>query len=101
MTCNCQSYNRPDWGGTEPEVILDFARYFPDTEKPRVCVDPCIAATIESLWAAGIRTRGCCCGHNRAAASVILDDPEDALRAAEILRADGRQWHVMFWVSAA
>ena len=30
-----------------------------------VCLDVCLAGEIKSLWANGIVTTGCCCGHNR------------------------------------
>jgi len=29
-----------------------------------ICVDKCIAEEIQYLWSCGIRTTGCCCGHN-------------------------------------
>lgn len=29
-----------------------------------VCIDPCILDEIKELWARGILTLGCCCGHN-------------------------------------
>lgn len=34
-----------------------------DAGVPCFRLDRCIAPAIEALWAAGIRTRGCCCGH--------------------------------------
>lgn len=30
-----------------------------------VCLDICIANEVMDLWAEGIATTGCCCGHNR------------------------------------
>lgn len=37
----------------------------PDQEpKEYVSVDPCIAVEVHKLWLQGIRTTGCCCGHN-------------------------------------
>ena len=30
----------------------------------QVCIDPCIVEVIKCLWANGIETLGCCCGHN-------------------------------------
>lgn len=29
------------------------------------CVDRCIADAVQSLWALGVVTTGCCCGHNQ------------------------------------
>jgi hypothetical protein len=98
--CGCISYNCPEPYQTDHEVVLDHAKYFPDTQKPSVCVDACIAEAIESLWKAGVRTRACCCGHNGRfgpAPSVYLDSPADAAKAYEVLAHDHRDWHVVFW----
>jgi len=92
--CDCRSYNQPEKGGTEPEVVLDHARYFPDTGKPTVCVDPCISEVIERLWTHGIRTRHSCCGHNTQNPSVGLDQVDDFQRAVTLLRRDPRPWRV-------
>lgn len=98
--CQCISYNRPDLGGTEPEVVLDYAKYFPDTGSPKICVDPCIADVMERLWEAGVRTRGCCCGHNGqlgTAPTVYIEDPKSAVDAVRVLSEDERDWNVVFW----
>jgi len=35
------------------------------TDHPdRICVDRCLEDEIKDLWQKGIRTTGCCCGHN-------------------------------------
>lgn len=31
-----------------------------------ICLDRCVAAEVQALWAKGITTTGCCCGHNTA-----------------------------------
>lgn len=96
LGCRCQSYNRPDWGGDKPEVILPKPEW--SSRENGVCVDACIADTILMLWANGIVTGGCCCGHNRMPPSVVLDSAADGQRAIELLRAhDGRKWNVMQW----
>lgn len=92
VPCNCRANSEPDGG--DPEAVLDQARHFPDTGKPRVAVDRCIADSIEMLWAAGIRTRACCCGHNSRPPSVTLDNAYAVPRAAELLRQDGRGWRI-------
>lgn len=96
--CNCQSHNRPEITGNVPEIVLDYAKYFPDTQRATVCVDACIAEAIESLWAAGIRTRHSCCGHNEAFGppSVAIDSFEMARDTAIILKPDGRHWRIFF-----
>lgn len=30
-----------------------------------ICVDRCIADAVQALWALGVVTTGCCCGHNK------------------------------------
>lgn len=35
-----------------------------------ICVDACIALEVHRLWQQGIRTTGCCCGHNTAPAYI-------------------------------
>ena len=34
------------------------------SSNPHICIDKCIAEEIQYLWSCGIRTTGCCCGHN-------------------------------------
>jgi len=35
------------------------------TNSNTICIDKCIAEEIKYLWSLGIRTTGCCCGHNK------------------------------------
>lgn len=95
--CECQSYNRPDWGGTKPEVVLPAPSWSAKTNG--ICVDECISDAIQMLWANGIVTGGCCCcGHNQAPPCVLVNDVEDAHRTDDLLREnDGRDWRVMWW----
>jgi len=94
--CDCKSYNRPDWGGDRPEVVLPKPEW--STRERGICVDACIAKAIKMLWANGIITAGCCCGHNRERPSVVLDSAADAQRAIELLnKNDGRPWLVLQW----
>ena len=101
--CNCISYNAPEWGGTDQEAVLPYQKYFPLSDRDTVCVDACIAPVIEKLWAAGIKTGACCCGHNGKAQicngmpNVMIVDPSQAQAAFDILAADHRRWWVAFW----
>lgn len=99
MSCRCKSYNRPDWGGDKPEVILPRPEW--STRERGICVDACIAEAIQMLWANGIITGGCCCGHNLRNPSVVLDNAmteEECQRTMQLLREkDGREWDVMQW----
>lgn len=95
--CDCRYASDPKTG--VPEAVLDQSKYFPNTERPRVSVDSCIADVIERLWEAGVKTGGCCCGHNgtKGPPSVFLLGPQYAERAFEVLAEDNRDWSVMFW----
>ena len=105
--CDCQSYNRPDLGGTVPERVLPYAKYFPNSARDTVCVDDCIADMMEKLWAAGVVTGACCCGHNGQSTiangrpNVMIVDPRQAQIAHDILAADPRDWWVAFWAGGA
>lgn len=87
--CDCRSYNADVPGKAlesgamgVPEVELDPRRYFADATKT-VCVDACLAGLITALWQAGVRTYGCCCGHNgRFPAHVIVQDGQVTLAVA-------------------
>lgn len=93
--CDCISYNQPEPKQTRPTVVVR-----PPFGEKSVCLDACIVDAIQSLWAAGIETRGSCCGHGDAAPSVVLSDgatDDIATRARDVLKADGRPWVVLAW----
>jgi hypothetical protein len=91
--CDCKSYNRPDWGGTNEEVLI----YNPFDSR-MIPVDPCIAETIRALWDAGVVTCACCCGHNQGPPSVVLEDTGQGALAREVIsRVDARPWKIMVW----
>jgi len=100
--CDCISNGArsADQVGT-PEVVLRIWDYFPDYHRETVCIDACIAPQIVQLWQAGVRTIGCCCGHNGdgflGRPSVILASAGDAVVADRCLASDPRNWMVIFW----
>lgn len=53
---------------THPEYALD--------EAGRVCfvMDSCIVEAVKAVWAAGMKTLGCCCGHGQRSGGVISLD---------------------------
>lgn len=59
-----------EWGNS---VALDTPAHLVGREimdgwytfRPRIAVDACLADEIRSLWAAGVTTTGCCCGHGK------------------------------------
>jgi hypothetical protein len=66
--------------------------------RPTICVDACISKAIEMLWANGVVTCGCCCGHNRDAPSVVIESYEDVEKTKRLLNSnDGRPWKVFQW----
>jgi hypothetical protein len=87
-----------EWGD---EVVLDL----PDDINPErsgrtVAIDSCIVETIQALWREGCQTRGCCCGHGRGAASLVVSssyDDEGIRRIADFLKTDGRPWVIEQW----
>lgn len=96
--CNCISYNRPELGGTEAETVLRV----PDNlaaqiGRETVCVDPCIADTIKAMWAAGIPTLGCCCGHNGKLPRTVVVNEAYGAKAKDFLAGRGETMQVMAW----
>jgi len=104
--CECQSYNRPEFGGSVSERILHHGKYFHASARSTICVDDCIADTIERLWAAGVVTAACCCGHNgqspiaNGMPNVMIVDPAQAKVAADILADDARDWWITIWAGS-
>ena len=105
--CDCFSYNWQE--GETPNVTLNPNYYFDwDNEAKNVSVDACIANQIRLLWANGIWTGGCCCGHNGEFFNdqpydgdpyVILDEGEDPASAVALLKQHdpNRNWRVLQW----
>ena len=95
--CNCQSYNKPEWGGDAGEVPIrcDVDPLVPIDKRRVICVDACIVDQIKALWAKGIETGGCCCGHNKDDPNVGLLRADAVPMAVEVLkRSDTRTWKV-------
>lgn len=97
--CDCVSNNQPEPDQGTPLVPLP-APPWAERERP-IGIDACIAPVIAHLWAQGIVTRGSCCGHNRAAPSLVLGDgvsDEDAGRVRALIAAvDLRPWTLYAW----
>lgn len=47
-----------------PEWSYERKRRLRSVLSSTVCIDLCIVEAIKMLWAQGIETTGCCCGHN-------------------------------------
>ena len=63
----CQCVN-VKMGSYDNQVIVDRPKCMigrtEGSSNNKICLDKCIAEEVQYLWSMGIRTTGCCCGHN-------------------------------------
>lgn len=57
--CNCENIAI---GSYDNQVALQAPIW---SQKNRISVDSCLSSEIRYLWLCGVRTTGCCCGHNQ------------------------------------
>jgi len=57
--CNCKNIEIGSYDNTVALKAPDWS------SKNTICVDLCLKEEILHLWSIGIRTTGCCCGHNK------------------------------------
>ena len=57
-----------------PKFMLPLVNCLGEEKEPKICLDKCIANEVLSLWNLGIRTVGCCCGHNKAKSYIQVKD---------------------------
>jgi len=57
--CKCKNV---EIGSYDNQVELRAPKW---SRRGTICVDKCLATEIKELWKMGIRTTGCCCGHNK------------------------------------
>ena len=74
----------------------------PQRERRTVSIDECIVPQIKALWAKGIQTLGCCCGHGTMGECTLIlpsdYDPTELAEAYKILkRRDTRRWSIRKW----
>jgi len=75
--CDCVNV---DIGSYNNQVILDRPKHMigriEGSSNPKtICVDKCLEDEIKQLWSLGIRTTGCCCGHNKLPGYIgVIDD---------------------------
>lgn len=72
----------PDFLVKDFDYIFDAGDYSPNGEfdidaEGHKCfrLDACIVPAVKTLWAAGIRTIGCCCGHGSGHGCVSIEVP--------------------------
>lgn len=93
--CDCHSYNKPNLGGKRSEIVLNAPSW---SSKKTICIDACIADTIQMLWKNGIETLGCCCGHGKKCPSVVIAESMNGAKVYKLLKAnDDREWEVLQW----
>lgn len=99
MGCNCHSYNMNI--GIKPEIkvvppaFIGETRMNPDLP---ICLDACIADTIQHLWKRGELTLNCCCGHNKNLPSIVIDASQDPDRVRQIIKeVDDRDFELFAW----
>lgn len=63
--CDCKNVNVGEYTNQttlKVPTLLYNSKYF---SNEYICVDTCLVEEIIYLWDNGIRTTGCCCGHNK------------------------------------
>lgn len=68
-------------GSHKVSVLMDLPEHMADVQdarvlaglSPQITVDACLVEEVRDLWSRGIRTTGCCCGHNRAIGYIGVD----------------------------
>lgn len=67
--CNCENIEVGSYDNQveliPPKHMADYKALYQPGTAPTICVDTCIADEVLDLWAKGITTTGCCCGHNK------------------------------------
>lgn len=69
MTCSCVDV---EIGSYDNQTVLPNPPH-QRVHRQVICVDTCLVPEITALWMAGIRTTGCCCGHNKANGFIGVD----------------------------
>jgi hypothetical protein len=66
--CNCKDIDLSTNDRFEVLIVPDnMELYYTNQENQRryrVSIDKCLVDEIKHLWSLGIKTTGCCCGHN-------------------------------------
>lgn len=68
--CNCKNI---EIGSYTNQTCIDIPNHMYKYKEYRIknrltlliCIDNCILEEIKYLWSLGIKTTGCCCGHNK------------------------------------
>jgi hypothetical protein len=72
-------------GDLTNQITLPTPKHIGYKTKPTICIDKCMLEEIKKVWSYGVRTSGCCCGHNQKKPYIgVLDD-----KSAVIMRLLG------------
>lgn len=71
--CNCKNI---EIGTHDNQVVLTPPSW---SNKEAICVDACLKDEILYLWVKGVRTGGCCCGHNKINGSIDVYEESSQL----------------------
>lgn len=78
--CNCKNVTI---GSYDNQVRLKRPDFM-SKNKTTVCIDTCLVDEILYLWAHGIYTGGCCCGHNAIPASIAVIGEDSVKKMKEL-----------------
>ena len=54
--------------------------HFPETNEPCFNLDACLVPAVKALWAIGVKTIGCCCGHGSGHGVISIETQKEAER---------------------
>lgn len=94
--CKCISYNDPQPWQTVPSVVLALPDWA-GGERRTVCVDACIAGSVQALWDARVLTEGSCCGHGDPTLRSVVVNRTDRKKAEYVLASIDPTIHVAAW----
>ena len=90
--CNCIDIEM----GTYANSISVINPYSPTNKI--VNVDHCISTEVRMLWNVGVRTTGCCCGHNKQDGFIgVIDEDIPRMKAMSQCLNFGKSIHDLGW----
>lgn len=84
--CNPEKVNYQEYQRSVPVMVpkeIELLNSLGE-RKDIVCIDACLVSEIWELWGKGIRTTGCCCGHNKEQLPFIGVEFEDIPKMKEL-----------------
>lgn len=84
----------PDVGTYKGQVVLAAPDWLRDKWPDGIGIDVCLALEIQSLWQAGVKTSGHCCGHGRALSYIgVWPESIETMRALGYTAVAGSRDH--------